>query len=98
MTQKEDKCVAGCKHFTGGEVRHHKHCPFYPDSFSKMYDKMKQKECSNRQKLLDDFAKAVMHGMISNNWVNLPVSDEAIAKEAYDIATAMIQERERRMK
>lgn len=52
----------------------------------------------DRQALLDDFAKAAMHGMISNNWVNLSVSDEAIAKEAYGIAEAMMQERERRMK
>lgn len=52
----------------------------------------------SEQALLDDFAKAAMQGMISNNWSNLSVSDEAIAKEAYDIATAMMQERERRIK
>lgn len=51
-----------------------------------------------KQALLDDFAKTAMHGMISNNWSNLSVSDEAIAREAYDIAEAMMQERERRMK
>lgn len=31
-------CQAGCKHFTGGEVRHHKDCQYYKDSFSEMYD------------------------------------------------------------
>lgn len=56
------------------------------------------KWADDRQALLDDFAKAAMQGMINNNWANLSVSDEAIAKEAYGIATAMMQERERRMK
>ena len=36
------KCVAGCKHFTGGEVKHHKDCPYYPESLSKMYDDLKE--------------------------------------------------------
>jgi hypothetical protein len=30
-------------HFTGGEVRHHKDCPFYPDSLSKKYDVLDEK-------------------------------------------------------
>lgn len=37
------KCVAGCKHFTGGEIKHHKDCPFYPESFSEMNDNLKDK-------------------------------------------------------
>ena len=32
------KCVAGCKAYTGGEIKHHPDCPFYPESLSKMYD------------------------------------------------------------
>jgi len=32
------KCVAGCKYFTGGEIKHHKDCPFYEDSFSQKFD------------------------------------------------------------
>ena len=28
-----EKCQAGCKAFTGGEIKHHKDCFFYPDSF-----------------------------------------------------------------
>lgn len=52
----------------------------------------------DQKHLLDDFAKAAMQGMLINNWANLSVSDEAIAKEAYGIATAMMQERERRTK
>ena len=27
-------------HFTGGEVKHHKDCDFYAESFSKMYDEV----------------------------------------------------------
>ena len=34
------KCAAGCKHFSGGELKHHKDCPFYEDSLSKKYDEM----------------------------------------------------------
>ena len=33
-----DKCEAGCKVFTGGEIRHHPDCVYYPESLSKMYD------------------------------------------------------------
>lgn len=38
-----DDCQAGCKFFTGGEVRHHPDCIYYPESFSKMYDDLKTK-------------------------------------------------------
>lgn len=43
-------CVAGCKNFTGGEVKHHPDCPFYPESFSKGYDELveKLKECESK--------------------------------------------------
>lgn len=36
----EKKCVPGCKAFYGGEVMHHKDCPYYSDSLSKKYDKL----------------------------------------------------------
>lgn len=36
------KCVPSCMAYEGGEVRHHKMCPSYPDSFSKMYDDLKE--------------------------------------------------------
>lgn len=32
------QCVAGCKHFEGGEIKHHKDCDFYADSLTKYYD------------------------------------------------------------
>lgn len=37
--QKDVKCVAGCKKYHGGEIKHHKDCPFYPESLSEYYDK-----------------------------------------------------------
>lgn len=40
-------CVAGCLDFHGGEKRHHKDCPFYPESFSKMYDDLLAKAMNN---------------------------------------------------
>lgn len=39
---KKEKCKTGCKIFTGGEIHHHKDCVFYPDSMSRIYDKMEQ--------------------------------------------------------
>lgn len=36
-----NQCEAGCKRFSGGEVRHHKYCVHYPESFSKMYDELR---------------------------------------------------------
>jgi len=34
----EHKCVAGCKHFTSSELKHHEDCPNYPDSMSEQLD------------------------------------------------------------
>lgn len=31
-------CVAGCQCYTGGEIRHHNLCPFYPDSMTALMD------------------------------------------------------------
>ena len=33
-----NRCQAGCKIFTGGEIKHHPDCHYYPESLSKMYD------------------------------------------------------------
>lgn len=32
----EPKCVMGCKHFTGSEIKHDKNCPFYPGISSRV--------------------------------------------------------------
>ena len=48
-------CVAGCKHFSGGEVKHHSSCPNYPESFSEMYDKLRIHNVSKQRELLIDF-------------------------------------------
>jgi hypothetical protein len=34
----EEKCKAGCRVFTGGEIRHHKDCVYYTESLSKILD------------------------------------------------------------
>ena len=50
----EQKCVAGCMPFSGGETKHHKHCPHYPESLSKMLDDLRgenralQLECDGK--------------------------------------------------
>jgi hypothetical protein len=33
----EKQCVAGCKVFTGGERKHHRDCPYYPESLTKIW-------------------------------------------------------------
>lgn len=42
MTHEEkiysERCQAGCKVFTGGEIKHHPDCQYYPESFTKLYD------------------------------------------------------------
>ena len=35
MTDK--RCVAGCMTFDGGERKHHRDCPFYPESLTKLW-------------------------------------------------------------
>jgi len=38
---KDPKCIPGCKNFYGGEIEHHKDCPYYPESFTKrMHDEI----------------------------------------------------------
>ncbi len=37
-TKTAERCVSGCKAFTGGEIKHHKDCPFYKDSLSERLD------------------------------------------------------------
>lgn len=38
--QEDDRlqCEAGCRHYTGGDVRHHPSCKWYPESLTKMQD------------------------------------------------------------
>lgn len=40
--KEEKKCVAGCMHFTGGELRHHKDCPYYSESLSEEMDRLRE--------------------------------------------------------
>ncbi len=50
----EEKCIAGCKVYTGEEIKHHKDCPYYPESLSKMYDDLKIKNKKLIGKLAED--------------------------------------------
>ena len=31
------QCETGCMRFDGGEVKHHRNCPYYPESLTKMW-------------------------------------------------------------
>ena len=48
----EQKCEAGCKAFTGGEIKHHPDCCFYPASFTKMYDDLKKEHETLKNNIL----------------------------------------------
>ena len=43
------KCVSGCQSFDGGEKKHHKDCPFYPQSLSKKYDDLEKENQKLRE-------------------------------------------------
>lgn len=60
MNDKGKQCVPGCKYFYGSEIRHHQDCPFYPESFTEMYDKLIQKldKAENYTKILEDDKRA----------------------------------------
>lgn len=46
------RCIAGCKIYGGYERKHHKDCPFYPESLSKLYDDIQAKN-EQMQKALE---------------------------------------------
>lgn len=77
-----------------------------PDVVQLYTDCLRQavEEVTNEQSLLDSFAKAAMQGLISNTKTYIPLNGDrglvldGISKDAYDIADALMQERERRMK
>lgn len=59
----DPKCVAGCVPFYGGEKRHHKDCPYYPESLTKANaDRIEELEAENA-KLKVKLAKAVELGL-----------------------------------
>jgi hypothetical protein len=54
----ENKCLAGCKKFHGGEIQHHKDCPYYEGSLSQMYDDLKwQQERMYSEQDMDNYAE-----------------------------------------
>jgi hypothetical protein len=73
----ENKCVAGCKHYYGGEIKHHKDCVYYPESFSKMYDDLKWQQEQDKKLyseeeveiLLETLSKVLVY---QGNYYRLP--------------------------
>jgi hypothetical protein len=65
----KNKCVAGCKHFYGGELKHHKDCFYYPESLSKMYDNLEWQQEQDKNKYSEeDMKKAFQAGKNNNQW------------------------------
>lgn len=56
------ECQAGCKAFTGGEIRHHKDCVFYPESFSEMYDNVVEQNAQLRKQWQESVEFAATKG------------------------------------
>jgi len=77
----DTKCIMGCKHFTGGEIKHHKDCPFYPDSLSKMYDDLKNR--LNIRRELIEFLDSIRDYMRESG--NNIANDERPSREFVDI-------------
>ena len=51
-------CEAGCQHFHGGEVRHHKDCGHYPESLTKMTNDRIEELEADKAKLLKALKRA----------------------------------------
>ena len=47
-------CVAGCRIYSGNERKHHKHCPHYPESFSRRFDELQ----AELNKLKEEYGEA----------------------------------------
>ena len=47
-------CVAGCRIYSGNERKHHKHCPHYPESFSRRFDEL-QAENKRLKEILKEY-------------------------------------------
>lgn len=62
ISKEEEKCVNGCKYYYGGEIRHHKSCHYYSESFSKMYDDLQEK-----QERMIDMLKEFIHAFDEEN-------------------------------
>lgn len=43
-------CPPECHHFYSGEIKHHPHCPFYPNSLSQLCDLMAEELKTLKQK------------------------------------------------
>jgi len=55
--KKQDKCELGCIRYTGGEIKHHKDCVFYPESLTKKYDES-DKLLSEARNMIEQLSKA----------------------------------------
>jgi len=58
--------VAGCKVYTGGEIRHHGDCVFYPESLTRKYD-----ELAKENEKLRNGCKVVVDGYESDGMENM---------------------------
>ena len=71
-----DECEAGCKVFTGGEIRHHKDCIFYPESRTEMYNNLKIEN-----KKLKEVLKNMYFSYINKDVDNPHMFEEEAIKE-----------------
>lgn len=77
--KQEEKCCAGCKSFTGGEMKHHKDCPYYPDSISKTFDLQ-----SERIKELEEALRNLLNCFTSeyrSNWPEVKTANKLLNQQ-----------------
>lgn len=79
---REENCVMGCKHYTGGEIKHHKDCVFYPDSLTMMYD-----DLFNENKKLREACKTVVDGYESDGMEGMGTRDDVFYKYCKEALT-----------
>lgn len=53
MVDDNTPCIAGCKIYSGHERKHHKDCPYYPESFSQRFDEL-QAENKRLKEIIKD--------------------------------------------
>ena len=55
LIERDPHCVAGCQAFHGGERKHHKDCPFYAESLTKVFED----KIEAQQKRIDELTEAL---------------------------------------
>ena len=78
------QCVPGCKHFDGGEVKHHRDCPHYPESLTKVWHDLEAEYLDKIDGLESDLSSAVevAYNRGAVDWVKMNYPNHPVLKRA----------------